>query len=65
MNEVRHSLQSSKKNLYLPAALESTSGIERTSTKLDIRGFHNAVLENGALPLDLLEQKVRLWIKRQ
>ena len=29
--------------------------------KFDIRAFHDEVLRNGALPLDLLEQDVREW----
>jgi uncharacterized protein (DUF885 family) len=28
----------------------------------DLRAFHDAVLENGALPLDVLETKVNAWI---
>ena len=31
--------------------------------KFDIRGFHNAVLENGALPLDVLDDEMADWIK--
>ncbi|WP_249041063.1 DUF885 domain-containing protein [Marilutibacter maris] len=31
----------------------------------DIRGFHDAVLGGGALPLDMLEQRVDLWIAGQ
>lgn len=30
--------------------------------KFDIRGFHDAVLGGGALPLSLLERRVRAWI---
>ncbi|WP_244244048.1 DUF885 domain-containing protein [Marilutibacter alkalisoli] len=33
--------------------------------KFDIRGFHDAVLGGGALPLDLLEKRVDLWIEAQ
>jgi len=29
--------------------------------KFDIRGFHNAVLDGGALPLSILERKVDQW----
>ncbi len=32
--------------------------------KFDIREFHDVVLRNGALPLDLLEEEVRAYIKR-
>ncbi|MGH8073544.1 MAG: DUF885 family protein, partial [Lysobacter sp.] len=31
----------------------------------DIRGFHDAVLGGGALPLTLLERKVDHWIADQ
>jgi uncharacterized protein (DUF885 family) len=33
--------------------------------RFDIRAFHDAVLENGALPLDLLERHIDHWIARQ
>ena len=32
--------------------------------KFDLRAFHDAVLENGALPLDVLETQVDAWIQR-
>jgi uncharacterized protein (DUF885 family) len=31
--------------------------------KFDIRQFHDVVLTNGALPLDVLEELVGRWIK--
>ncbi|RZA21003.1 MAG: DUF885 domain-containing protein [Lysobacteraceae bacterium] len=31
-------------------------------SKFDIRGFHDTVLGGGAMPLDLLEKRVDLWI---
>ena len=34
-------------------------------SNFDIRSFHDAVLDEGALPLDLLETKIDLWIKSQ
>ena len=33
--------------------------------KFDLRKYHDLVLKNGALPLDLLEQNVNEWIARQ
>ena len=49
-----------RKILALRAEAEKTLG-----KKFDIRAFHAAVLENGALPLDVLEQKIHQWVKRQ
>jgi uncharacterized protein (DUF885 family) len=34
-------------------------------TKFDIRAFHDAVLDQGPLPLDLLEAKMTAWIAAQ
>ncbi len=31
----------------------------------DIRRFHNAVLDDGPLPLDLLDQRIGAWIQRE
>jgi uncharacterized protein (DUF885 family) len=31
----------------------------------DIRTFHDVLLEDGALPLDLLEQKMDRWVKAE
>jgi uncharacterized protein (DUF885 family) len=33
--------------------------------RFDLRGYHDLVLKNGALPLNLLEENVRAWIARQ
>jgi uncharacterized protein (DUF885 family) len=30
--------------------------------KFDIRQFHAQVLDSGALPLEILEQKIRAWV---
>jgi uncharacterized protein (DUF885 family) len=34
----------------------------RLGTKFDIRGFHDAILGHGALPLPVLEEQVKAWI---
>ncbi len=34
-------------------------------TKFDIRRLHNALLDDGPLPLDLLEKRIEEWIKLQ
>ena len=31
--------------------------------KFDLRAFHDAVLDQGPLPLDVLETKITEWIK--
>ena len=33
--------------------------------RFDIREFHDAVLRNGALPLDFLEEEIKAWIAQQ
>src|SRR4051794_6077027 len=33
--------------------------------KFDIKGFHDVVLNGGAMPLDLLQERVERWIKDQ
>ena len=33
--------------------------------RFDIRKFHNAVLDEGPLPLDILEQRIDVWIAQQ
>jgi uncharacterized protein (DUF885 family) len=30
--------------------------------RFDLRAFHNAVLDNGALPLDVLDREISRWI---
>jgi uncharacterized protein (DUF885 family) len=31
----------------------------------DVRAFHDAVLENGALPLDLLRARLERWVREE
>jgi uncharacterized protein (DUF885 family) len=33
--------------------------------KYDIRAFHDEILNGGALPLDVLEARVTMWIAAQ
>jgi uncharacterized protein (DUF885 family) len=46
------------KILDLRAAAEA-----RLGARFDIKAFHEAILGNGPLPLDLLEREVRAWIE--
>jgi uncharacterized protein (DUF885 family) len=34
-------------------------------TKFDIKAFHDEILNGGAMPLDLLQDRVQRWIKEQ
>lgn len=38
---------------------------EALGDKFDIRAFHDAVLAEGALPLPILEERIRAWIAEQ
>jgi uncharacterized protein (DUF885 family) len=51
---------------YLIGALKIKELRERANAKLggkfDLRRFHNAVIDNGALPLDVLDRTIDEWI---
>jgi len=32
--------------------------------RFDIRQFHDQVLNNGALPLDILEKRIQDWVRK-
>ena len=36
----------------------------RLGSAFDLRAFHDAILESGPLPLDVLEEKMRTWTPR-
>jgi uncharacterized protein (DUF885 family) len=38
---------------------------QRLGAKFDLRRFHNAVIDHGALPLDVLERMIDEWIARE
>ncbi len=42
-----------------------TRAEEALGARFDIKAFHRAVLEDGALPLSVLEAKIDRWIERQ
>ena len=33
--------------------------------KFDLKAFHDEILSGGAMPLDLLQERVKAWIKNQ
>jgi uncharacterized protein (DUF885 family) len=38
---------------------------QKLGDDFDIRGFHDEVLKDGPVPLDVLEDKINIWIDRQ
>jgi uncharacterized protein (DUF885 family) len=42
-----------------------TEAEKRLGAKFDVRKFHDAVLENGALPLNVLEGHMKRWMEEQ
>ncbi|MBN7827932.1 DUF885 family protein, partial [Bowmanella dokdonensis] len=39
--------------------------MDELGDKFDFRGFHDEVLKNGPLPLNLLEANVKTWVAKQ
>jgi uncharacterized protein (DUF885 family) len=39
--------------------------LKELGARFDVRTFHNAVLDDGPLPLDLLESRINVWIAEQ
>ncbi|HYC63568.1 MAG TPA: DUF885 domain-containing protein [Reyranellaceae bacterium] len=54
---------------YMVGRLKITELRERARQRLgdrfDIKGFHDAILLQGAVPLDIMERNVEAWIARQ
>jgi uncharacterized protein (DUF885 family) len=42
-----------------------TEAEQRLGAKFDVRRFHDVVLENGAVPLNVLEAHTKQWIEQQ
>ena len=38
---------------------------KKLGTKFDVRKFHDAVLENGAVPLSVLQARMKRWMGEQ
>ena len=43
----------------------TTDAEQELDPRFDIREFHSIILENGAIPLDVLEANVKRWLAEQ
>lgn len=48
-------------NLFLPDGLKATAKTE-LGERFDLRDFHDVVLKNGSVPLDILEEIINDYI---
>ncbi|GGQ09715.1 DUF885 domain-containing protein [Shewanella litoralis] len=64
----RHIVMPSQATAYKVGMIKILSLREQAKKQLgdkfDIREFHNVVLRNGPLPLDVLEEQVNKWVKQ-
>ncbi|WP_076407875.1 DUF885 family protein [Shewanella sp. UCD-KL12] len=65
----RHVVMPSQATAYKVGMLKILALREKAKTtlgeKFDIREFHTLVLKNGPLPLDILEDKVDIWVSEK
>ena len=51
--------------LHTPKPIVPLANIPFLFFQIDVRAFHDAVLDQGPLPLDVLETKISEWIKER
>jgi uncharacterized protein (DUF885 family) len=63
----RHITEAGQGLAYTPGMLKIRElrrrAEERLGRAFDLRAFHDAVLRNGPLPLDLMQQEVEVWLE--
>lgn len=63
----RYAANPGQATAYLIGKLKIVEVREKAKTKMgdrfDIRAFHDEVLKDGPLPLDILEEKIEAWSK--
>ena len=61
----RRQLLASSPALGVATSLNRSAAAQsRLGARFDLRGFHEAVLEGRAMPLEVLEQVINDWVKR-